>query len=154
MSGTVSKEKTQKTGGNLLGMSANPFLKASEWGWQIDGQGLRYTLNDLWDRYYLPLFISENGLGVDEKLNENNTIEDDYRIDYMKEHFIAINDAINDGVDAMWGVIDLVAALTCEMSKRYGLIYVDYDDYHNGTGDRFKKKSFNWFKNFKETYEL
>ncbi|ATZ17561.1 6-phospho-beta-glucosidase [Williamsoniiplasma luminosum] len=158
MTGVVGETTANKVGGNLLSMGKNPFLKANEWGWQIDPQGLRYTLNDLWDRYHLPLFISENGIGWDEKLNDQKTVEDDYRIDYMKEHFIAINDAIEDGVDVfgytMWGVIDLVSNSSNEMSKRYGIIYVDYDDYHNGTGDRFKKKSFYWFKKFKETLEL
>ncbi|AVP49370.1 glycoside hydrolase family 1 protein [Williamsoniiplasma luminosum] len=158
MTGTVAKKEEGKTGGNLMAMGKNPFLKANEWGWQIDPQGLRYTLNDLWNRYHLPIFISENGIGHDEKLNDKKTVDDDYRIDYMHQHFIAINDALEDGVDVfgytMWGVIDLVSAGTSEMSKRYGLVYVDYDDYHNGTGDRFKKKSFNWFKNFKETLEL
>uniref|UniRef100_UPI000471267D glycoside hydrolase family 1 protein n=1 Tax=Williamsoniiplasma luminosum TaxID=214888 RepID=UPI000471267D len=158
MTGVVGETTANKVGGNLLSMGKNPFLKANEWGWQIDPQGLRYTLNDLWDRYHLPLFISENGIGWDEKLNDQKTVEDDYRIDYMKEHFIAINDAVEDGVNVfgytMWGVIDLVSNSSNEMSKRYGIIYVDYDDYHNGTGDRFKKKSFYWFKKFKETLEL
>ncbi|PPE04169.1 glycoside hydrolase family 1 protein [Williamsoniiplasma lucivorax] len=158
MTGTVSKAEIEKANGNLMGMGKNPFLKANEWGWQIDGQGLRFTLNDLWDRYHLPLFIAENGVGHDEKLNDQKTVEDDYRIDYMKEHFVAIQDALDDGVNVfgytMWGVIDLVSAGTNEMSKRYGLVYVDYDDYHKGTGDRFKKKSFTWFKKFKESGEI
>ncbi|ATZ17559.1 6-phospho-beta-glucosidase [Williamsoniiplasma luminosum] len=157
-SGIIGKKEADQSGGNLISMGKNPFLKENEWGWQIDPQGLRYTLNDLWDRYNLPLFISENGIGWDEKLNDKKTVDDDYRIDYMKQHFMAIHDAIEDGVNVfgytMWGVIDLVSTSSNEMSKRYGIIYVDYDDLHNGTGDRFKKKSFNWFKNFKETLEL
>ncbi|ATZ17304.1 6-phospho-beta-glucosidase [Williamsoniiplasma luminosum] len=158
MSGTVGTTDVQYTSGNLTGTGKNPFLKATEWGWQIDPQGLKYTLNDLWDRYHLPLFISENGMGYDDKLNDKKTVDDDYRIDYLKQHFKAIMDAIDDGADVfgytMWGVIDLVSGGTNEMSKRYGLVYVDYDDLHNGTGDRFKKKSFYWFKKFQETGEL
>ncbi|ATZ17305.1 6-phospho-beta-glucosidase [Williamsoniiplasma luminosum] len=157
MSGTVGKT-VENTSGNLSATGKNPFLKATEWGWQIDPQGLRYTLNDLWDRYHLPLFISENGMGYDDKLNDQKTVEDDYRIDYLKQHFLAIKEAIEDGVNifgyTMWGVIDLVSGGTNEMSKRYGLVYVDYDDFHNGTGNRFKKKSFDWFKHFMESGEL
>ncbi|AHI52955.1 glycoside hydrolase family 1 protein [Spiroplasma culicicola] len=158
MSGTVAKASREETEANMLRIGKNPFLKATEWGWQIDPVGLRITLNDLWDRYELPLFISENGIGVIETLNENNTVEDDYRIEYLKNHMIEIANAINDGVDVfgytMWTPIDVVSASTNEMSKRYGLIFVDYDDYHKGSGDRFKKKSFEWFKKFRETDEL
>nr|WP_267893687.1 family 1 glycosylhydrolase [Mesoplasma florum] len=106
----------------------------------------------------MPLFISENGIGVIETLNENNTVDDDYRIEYLSKHFEQINEAIKDGVDVfgytMWTPIDVVSLSTNEMSKRYGLIFVDYDDYHKGTGNRFKKKSFEWFKNFIKTKEL
>ncbi|ATQ35177.1 6-phospho-beta-glucosidase [Mesoplasma entomophilum] len=158
MSGTTSKSGGELTEANGLKAGKNPFLKATEWGWQIDPIGLRYTLNQLWDRYHLPLFISENGIGVLEKLDANNTVEDNYRIDYLGKHFEQISEAIKDGVDVfgytMWTPIDVVSASTNEMSKRYGLIFVDYDDYHNGTGNRFKKKSYNWFKNFLKTKEI
>ncbi|ATQ35195.1 6-phospho-beta-glucosidase [Mesoplasma entomophilum] len=158
MTSTISKELKDAAGGNLMLGGKNPFLKATEWGWQIDPIGLRITLNELWDRYQLPLFISENGIGVIEKLNENNTVEDDYRIEYLSKHFEQMNEAIKDGVDVfgytMWTPIDVVSLSTNEMSKRYGLIFVDYDDYHKGTGNRFKKKSFDWFKNFMKTKEL
>ncbi|QHX36724.1 glycoside hydrolase family 1 protein [Spiroplasma sp. BIUS-1] len=158
MTSTMSKDISETSGGNLLMGGKNPFLKATEWGWQIDPIGLRITLNELWDKYQIPLFISENGIGVVETLNENNTVEDDYRIDYLSEHFKQMNEAIIDGVDVfgytMWTPIDVVSLSTNEMSKRYGLIFVDYDDYHKGTGDRFKKKSFSWFKKFRETGEL
>ncbi|ALD66479.1 glycoside hydrolase family 1 protein [Spiroplasma cantharicola] len=158
MTSTVSKELNNQNGGNLIMGGKNPFLKATEWGWQIDPIGLRITLNELWDRYQLPLFISENGIGVVEKLDKNNTVDDSYRIEYLKEHFIQINEAIGDGVDVfgytMWTPIDVVSLSTNEMSKRYGLIYVDYDDYHKGTGNRYKKKSFEWFKDFIKTKEL
>ncbi|ASZ08793.1 glycoside hydrolase family 1 protein [Mesoplasma chauliocola] len=158
MTGTVSKDKIKKANANLHDIGENPFLESTEWGWQIDPIGLRITLNEIWDRYQLPIFISENGIGVVETLNSSQTVEDDYRIKYLKEHIIQINEALKDGVDVfgytMWTPIDVVSASTCEMSKRYGLIFVDYDDYHNGTGKRFKKKSYHWFQNFMKTKEL
>ncbi|AKX34338.1 6-phospho-beta-glucosidase [Spiroplasma litorale] len=158
MTGTTSKESVEKSNGNLMSVGKNPFLKETEWGWQIDPVGLRITLNQLWDRYQLPLFISENGIGVVETLNKNNTVEDDYRIEYLSKHIEQINEAIKDGVDVfgytMWTPIDVVSATTNEMSKRYGLIYVDYDDYHNGSGNRYLKKSYHWFKKFRETGEI
>lgn len=141
----------EKTSGNIFASVRNPYLKASEWGWQIDPLGFRYTMNVLYERYQKPLFIVENGLGANDVLGENNEIIDDYRIDYLTQHIRAMRDAIDiDGVDVMgytsWGCIDLVSASTGEMSKRYGYIYVDYDDQGNGSGKRFKKKSFDWYK--------
>ena len=138
------------TDGNVVKSVKNPYLKTSDWGWQIDPLGLRITLNALYDRYQKPLFIVENGLGAKDKIEEDGTIQDDYRIDYLREHIKAMKDAIEDGVDLMgyttWGCIDLVAASTGEMSKRYGFIYVDKDDQGNGTLERRKKKSFDWYK--------
>lgn len=111
---------------------------------------LRITLNYLYDRYQKPLFIVENGLGAKDTIEEDGSILDDYRIDYLRKHIKAMKDAIDDGVDLIgyttWGCIDLVAASTGEMSKRYGFIYVDKDDQGNGTLERRKKKSFNWYK--------
>ncbi|MDH6364992.1 6-phospho-beta-glucosidase [Enterococcus sp. PF1-24] len=136
--------------GNILGGTKNPFLKASEWGWQIDPEGLRISLNELYDRYQKPLFIVENGLGAIDKVDENFYVADDYRIDYLRQHIDAMAAAIHDGVDLMgytpWGCIDLVSASTGEMSKRYGFIYVDLDDEGKGTMNRYKKKSFDWYK--------
>ncbi|MDV4149425.1 6-phospho-beta-glucosidase [Clostridium sp. AL.422] len=136
--------------GNVVKSVKNPYLKASEWGWQIDPLGLRITLNSLYDRYQKPLFIVENGLGAKDIIEEDGSINDDYRIDYLREHIVAMNEAIEDGVDLLgytsWGCIDLVAASTGEMSKRYGFIYVDKDDKGNGTLKRYKKKSFYWYK--------
>ncbi len=128
----------------------NEYVKASDWGWQIDPLGLRYDLNWLYDRYQLPLFIVENGLGAVDEIN-GEQIQDDYRIDYLRKHIQAMKDAIEiDGVEVMgytpWGIIDLVSAGTGEMKKRYGLIYVDKDNDGNGTLKRMKKKSFDWFK--------
>lgn len=127
----------------------NPYLKYSDWGWSIDPIGLRITLNKLWDRYGLPCFIVENGIGSYDTF-EDGKIHDPYRIEYMREHIKAIEAAIEDGVDVMgytpWGCIDIVSCGTAEMSKRYGMIYVDADDYGNGTYDRYRKDSFYWYK--------
>ena len=141
--------------GHLLGGVTNPFLEASEWGWQIDPEGLRIALNELYNRYQKPLFIVENGLGAIDKVDENFYVADDYRIDYLRRHIEAMAEAVADGVDLMgytpWGCIDLVSASTGEMSKRYGFIYVDLDDEGNGTKNRYEKKSFNWYKQVIET---
>jgi len=151
MSNCVSVDPNkEKTGGNLTGGIKNPYLKASDWGWQIDPKGLRYTLNELYGRYQIPMMVVENGLGAHDKIEEDGTIRDDYRIEYLKAHIEQMAEAVKDGVDLIgytpWGCIDLVSASTGEMAKRYGFIYVDkYDD---GTGDlaRRKKKSFDWYK--------
>ncbi|MBW4827457.1 MAG: glycoside hydrolase family 1 protein [Clostridiaceae bacterium] len=128
----------------------NPYLETSDWGWQIDPIGLRWALNDLYDRYQIPIFIVENGLGAYDKLEEDNKIHDDYRIDYLRKHIVQMGEAIKDGVDLMgyttWGPIDLVSDSTSEMSKRYGFIYVDMDDNGKGGLKRFKKDSFYWYK--------
>ena len=139
--------------GNLLGGLSNPYLASSEWGWQIDPVGLRLVLNDFYDRYQLPLFIVENGLGAKDILVDGPngpTVEDGYRIDYLKQHLQQVGEAIEDGVElwgyTTWGCIDLVSASTAEMSKRYGFIYVDRNDDGSGTLARYKKKSFDWYK--------
>ncbi len=142
---------TDTVGGNLFGGLKNPYLKASDWGWQIDPTGLRIALNYLYDRYQIPLFIVENGLGAYDKVEADGSINDDYRIDYLREHIVEMEKAINeDGVDLMgyttWGCIDLVSASTGEMAKRYGFIYVDKHDDGSGTYQRSKKKSFDWYK--------
>ncbi len=140
----------QKTGGNLILGEANPYLEASDWGWQIDPVGLRVTLNKLYDRYQIPLFIVENGLGAIDKLEEDGSVHDSYRIDYLQKHIEQMYEAIEDGVElmgyTMWGCIDLISASTSEMSKRYGFVYVDADDQGNGSFDRYKKDSFYWYK--------
>ena len=140
--------------GNILGGISNPYLEASEWGWQIDPIGLRLVLNDFYDRYQLPLFIVENGLGAKDVLIEGEngpTVDDHYRIDYLEKHLQQVGEAIEDGVEVMgyttWGCIDLVSASTAEMSKRYGFIYVDRNDDGSGSLARYKKASFNWYKN-------
>lgn len=151
MSGCISANPNQEQAeGNLIGGVSNPYLKASDWGWQIDPKGLRYTLNEIYDRYQIPVMVVENGLGAFNQPGEDGTIQDDYRIDYLRQHIEQMKEAVEDGVDLMgytpWGCIDLVSASTGEMAKRYGFIYVEkYDD---GTGDlsRKKKKSFDWYK--------
>ena len=136
--------------GNVVKSVKNPYLKESEWGWQIVPLGLRITLNSLYDRYQKPLFIVENGLGAKDYIEEDGSINDDYRIEYLREHILAMKDAIEDGVELLgyttWGCIDIVSASTGEMSKRYGFIYVDKDDSGNGSLKRYKKKSFYWYK--------
>ncbi len=137
----------------------NPYLKATDWGWQIDPQGLRYILNEFYERYQKPLFIAENGLGAVDELvkdeNGNYTVNDDYRIDFLKQHLLQVAEAIEDGVDIMgytsWGCIDLVSASTAELKKRYGYIYVDRNDDGSGTLERYRKKSFYWYKKVIET---
>lgn len=145
-----SQEGEKLTSGNLKLSFKNPYLKSSEWGWQCDPIGLRIALNELYDRYQVPLFIVENGLGAKDVIANDNQIHDDYRIEYLKEHIKQVGEACEDGVEVMgylvWGCIDLISASSCEMSKRYGIIYVDLDDYGQGTLERKKKSSFDWYK--------
>lgn len=147
---TSADPNAAQTSGNMAGGAKNPYLPASEWGWQIDPKGLRYTLNEIYDRYRIPVMVVENGLGARDEIEPDGAINDDYRIDYLRQHIEQMIEAVKDGVDLMgytpWGCIDLVSASTGEMAKRYGFIYVEkYDD---GTGSlaRRKKKSFDWYK--------
>jgi 6-phospho-beta-glucosidase len=139
--------------GNLMGGVPNPTLPASEWGWQIDPVGLRIVMNQFWDRWRKPLFIVENGLGAKDELVEVDgvpTVEDDYRISYLNDHLVQVGEAIADGVEVLgyttWGCIDLVSASTAQMSKRYGFVYVDRQDDGSGTLERYRKKSFGWYR--------
>ncbi|HFD3448632.1 TPA: glycoside hydrolase family 1 protein [Enterococcus faecium] len=149
-----STQKDEVLQGNLLQNivgKSNPYLEKSEWGWQIDPLGLRITLNDFYDRYQIPLFIVENGLGAEDDVKNVDNIDDSYRIEYLRKHIEAVRDAINiDGVDVMgyltWGVIDIISGTTGQMSKRYGLIYVDKDNDGKGTGNRYIKKSYKWYQ--------
>lgn len=140
-----------KTLSNVDGDVKNPYLECSQWGWGIDPIGLRITLNELYDRYQKPLLIVENGFGAKDEISPEGKIHDQYRIDYLKAHIRAAMDAVDlDGVDLFgyitWGPIDLVSATTGEMSKRYGYIYVDRDDFGCGTLKRIKKDSFYWYR--------
>ncbi len=146
-----SDGKGEASGGNVFASAKNPYLECSQWGWPIDPMGFRITLNALYDRYQKPLFVVENGIGAVDAVKEDGSIDDDYRIDYLRSHIRAMMEAADeDGVDIMgytpWGCIDLVSATTGEMSKRYGLIYVDKDDDGKGTLNRVRKKSFYWYK--------
>lgn len=146
---TADEDAAEKTRANILNMVPNPYLQSSEWGWQIDPQGLRYLLNVLYDRYQKPLFIVENGLGAKDQVEADGSINDDYRIQYLNDHLLQVAQSLEDGVDVLgytsWGPIDLVSASKAEMSKRYGFIYVDRDDAGNGTLERRRKKSFHWY---------
>lgn len=152
---TTTQENVGEIIGNAFKGTKNPYLKSSQWGWQIDPLGLRITMNTLYDRYQKPLFIVENGLGAKDELIPDGkgsyTVEDDYRIEYLKAHIEAFKAAVEeDGVDLLgytpWGCIDLVSASTGEMSKRYGFIYVDRADDGSGSLNRYRKKSFSWYK--------
>ena len=143
----LSKKKGE---GNILGGVNNPYLKASEWGWQIDPKGLRYSLNEIYDRYQIPIMIVENGLGAYDKIESDGSINDDYRIEYLRQHIEQMAEAIKDGVDLIgytpWGCIDLVSSSTGEYAKRYGFIYVQKYDDGTGNFNRRRKKSFEWYK--------
>ena len=136
--------------GNLFDGVKNPYLKASDWGWQIDPKGLRWALNEMWDRYQKPLMVVENGMGAFDKPGEDGVVHDDYRIEYLRQHIAQMREAVADGVEligyTMWGCIDLVSASTGEMAKRYGFIYVDKHDDGTGDGHRARKDSFHWYK--------
>ncbi|MEQ7220974.1 6-phospho-beta-glucosidase [Vagococcus fluvialis] len=156
MSGTVSTDMTIEGIPNKdfkgTQMVRNPYIESSDWGWPIDPVGLRYILNTVYQRYNVPLFIVENGFGAYDKLDENNFIKDDYRIDYLSKHIEQMELAIvEDGVDVIgytpWGIIDIVSFGSGEMEKRYGMIYVDKDNKGEGTLKRSKKMSFDWYKN-------
>ncbi len=148
---STNRKDAASVGGNMIRGIKNPYLEANAWGWQIDPIGLRIALNNLYERYELPLFIVENGLGSVDEINENGQIIDNYRIDYLARHISEMKKAVElDGVNLIgytaWGCIDLVSAGTGEMKKRYGFIYVDRDDQGNGSLKRMKKKSFGWYK--------
>lgn len=156
---TADPEKNIQSQGNIMSAVKNPYLSESEWGWQIDPKGLRYILNQLYERYQLPLFIVENGLGAKDVLTDDGhggqTVEDDYRIDYLKAHLLQAAEAIRDGVElwgyTSWGCIDLVSNTSNQMSKRYGFIYVDRNDDGTGTMERYRKKSFYWYRDVIQT---
>ena len=146
----TAKNDAAAAGGNIISGVPNPYLKSSDWGWQIDPKGLRFSLNEIYARYGLPMMVVENGLGAYDQKGEDGVVHDTYRIDYLRQHIEQMKEAVRDGVDLMgytpWGCIDLVSATTGEMAKRYGFIYVNkFDD---GTGDltREKKESFWWYQ--------
>ena len=136
--------------GNMSAGYRNEYLKYSDWGWSFDPTGLQYYLEMIYNRYERPLMIVENGLGAFDKLEEDGSIHDQYRIDYFREHIASMKKAVENGVDlwgyTTWAPIDLVSAGTGEMRKRYGFIYVDKNDDGSGSMARSKKDSFYWYK--------
>lgn len=149
MTESVDPHAERTPGNTVLGVK-NPYLPASEWGWQIDPKGLRYSLIELYDRYRKPLMVVENGMGARDTVEADGSIHDPYRIDYFRQHIAEMGKAIDEGVE-MWGYtswapIDLISASTNQMSKRYGFIYVDQDDEGHGTLARRRKDSFYWYK--------
>lgn len=154
MSLVVRSENDNRKTSLLLQAINNPpkneYLQQTEWSWTIDPVGIRLTVKEIYERYRLPVFTIECGIGVDETLNEHGTIEDDYRINYFREHIEQLKLAVSeDGVDLMgfltWGPIDILSSQG-EMRKRYGFIYVNRTDTDLKDLARYKKKSFYWFK--------
>ena len=145
----------EKNGMDAADTVDNPYLKANEWGWAINPQGLYCMMSQYWDRYHIPMMIGENGFGYVDVLEEDHSVHDDYRIDYLGKHIRALQMAIEDGADIFaycsWAPFDIISAGTAEISKRYGYIYVDYDDYGKGSGALYKKDSFYWYKKVIET---
>lgn len=148
---SADSEGLETVSGNTMGGVKNPYLPVSDWGWQIDPIGLRLVLNNLYSRYQVPLFIVENGIGAYDTVEEDGTISDPYRIEYLRSHIEQMHEALLDGVEVMgytvWGIIDLISYSSSEMEKRYGLIHVDQDNDGNGTLERRRKESFFWYKN-------
>lgn len=148
------QEHKEELMGNMAKGVRNPYLEITQWKWGIDAKGLRYNLNCFYDRYHVPMFIVENGLGAEDKLVPDGkgsyTVEDDYRIEYLRRHIEAMREAIDDGCEVMgyttWSALDIVSLGTGEFKKRYGFIYVDCNDQGDGPLDRYKKKSFYWYK--------
>lgn len=149
MTESVDPNAPRTPGNTVLGVK-NPYLESSEWGWQTDPIGLRYSLIEMYDRYKKPIFVVENGMGARDTAEADGSIHDSYRIEYFRRHFIEMGKAIDDGVEMLgytsWGPIDIISASGNQMSKRYGFIYVDQDDYGNGTLERSRKDSFYWYK--------
>ncbi len=147
---TTHKTDLEEINGNQTRGLHNPYLKVSDWGWAIDPEGLKFFLHEMYDRYQIPLLNCENGLGAYDTLEEDKTVHDPYRIEYHKAHVQAMKEAVEEGVDLIgyttWGCLDLVSAGTGEIRKRYGFIYVDVDDFGNGTYDRYRKDSFYWYQ--------
>ena len=149
MTESVDPNAERTPGNTVLGVK-NPYLPTSDWGWQIDPKGLRYSLIELYDRYRLPLMVVENGIGAKDVVEADGSIHDTYRIEYFRQHISEMSKAVDEGVELIgytsWAPIDLISASTNQMSKRYGFIYVDQDDEGNGTLARSRKDSFAWYK--------
>ena len=155
MSNTVDsnsiRDVSTTTDGSSEHSVKNPYIKETDWGWAIDPEGLRYVLNQFYERYELPMFIVENGFGAIDKKEEDGSCRDSYRIDYLRAHIEQMKKAVEEyGVNLIgytpWGCIDCISFTTGEMKKRYGFIYVDRDNEGNGTLERSKKDSYEWYK--------
>lgn len=146
----TTHEGAEETAGNIIAGGKNPYLQSSDWGWQIDPKGLRYSLNEIYARYRIPLMVVENGLGAYDVKGADGMVHDSYRIDYLRQHIEQMREAADDGVEVIgytpWGCIDLVSASTGEMAKRYGMIYVNKFDDGSGDLSRERKESFFWYK--------
>ena len=149
-SAICSADSWASVGVNEDGAMSNPHLEANAWGWAIDPEGLRTALNMFYDRYQKPIIIAENGYGCEDKLEADGSVHDEYRIAYLRAHIEATREAIRDGVDVVgyypWGPIDIISCSSSEMRKRYGFIYVDQDDYGQGSHKRYKKDSYAWYQ--------
>ena len=151
LSSTETKDLSKSVDNSTLHSVNNPYIKNSDWGWGIDPEGLRYSLNLIYERYELPIFILENGLGAFDVKDEKNQIHDKYRIEYLSSHIKSMKKAaLYDGVELIgyttWGPIDIISCGTGEMKKRYGFIYVDKNDDGTESLKRYKKDSFEWYK--------
>ena len=149
MAESVSPDAERTPGNTVLGVK-NPYLPSSEWGWQVDPVGLRISLIELYDRYRKPLFVVENGYGARDEVTPESKIHDPYRVAYFKGHLREMRRAVEQGVELMgytsWAPIDMISAGTSQITKRYGFIHVDFDDLGNGSGERRKKDSFDWYQ--------
>lgn len=151
---SAADQQTQRGEKGFYKGYRNPNLVTTEFGWEIDPVGFRATMREIYSRYRLPLIVTENGLGAYDKLTEDGKIHDNYRIEYLRQHIMQVQEAISDGVEMMgycpWSAIDLVS--THEgIVKRYGFIYVDRDEFDLKTLNRYRKDSFFWYKKVIET---
>ena len=147
--GVIDQQSSYSVAGLFTQEKSNPYLNKTEFGWIIDPLGFRTVLNELYDRYHLPIMISENGIGMYDKLEDDFTIHDQGRIEYYKAHISAMADAIKDGVEMMaycpWSAIDLIS--THEgFKKRYGFIYINRTENDLLDLKRYKKDSYYWYK--------
>jgi 6-phospho-beta-glucosidase len=148
---TTGKKGTTEDRGvpGLYKTIKNPYLETTNWDWAIDPTGLRIALRRISSRYHLPILITENGLGEYDKVEENDVINDDYRIKYIYSHIKSIREAVTDGVDVLgyciWSFTDLLSWLN-GFQKRYGIVYVNQDEAGGKDLRRIKKKSFFWYK--------
>jgi 6-phospho-beta-glucosidase len=128
----------------------NSNLEKNEFGWEVDPVGFRTTMREIYERYALPLIVTENGLGAFDVVEEDDSINDDYRIEYLQKHIEQVQLAISEGIEVFgyspWSAIDLVSTHQ-GCSKRYGFIHVDREEFDLKEMKRSRKKSFFWYQN-------